>query len=259
MSKPASSSREEAIGGLYSVAPEEFVAARDELAKRLRADGESSAAAEVRKLRKPSVSAWALNVAATEKPNLVARLIEAGERLVAAQHEAVEEGDVGELREATNAQHEAIEAMLEQVRAALRSQDRDRDPFVTRTRDTLRAVATDEALRREFEAARITTDHEPIGFGSAAAARPKKTKRKQPSPAKRRAAQDKVKSAERALESNAKRVRRARERLERAEAALTEAREGLDSAERDQAEKERELDAARSDLGDWGPSYSSRE
>jgi hypothetical protein len=249
MSKSASSPREDEIGGLYSVAPEEFVATRNELAKRLRDEGDSRAAAEVRKLKKPSVSAWALNAAATEKPDLAARLIEAGERLVTAQREAVEEGDVGELREATNAQHEAIEAILEQAREALRSQDRDRDPFLSRARDTLRAVATDEALRREFEAARITTDHEPIGFGSAAAAaRPGKAKKGEPSPAKRREAQSKVRSAERALESSAKSVRRERERVERAEEALAEAREKLEGAERDHAEKERGLDAVRSDL-----------
>ena len=43
---------------LADVPPEEFVAARDARAKQLKADGKAKDAAEVKKLRKPTVTRW---------------------------------------------------------------------------------------------------------------------------------------------------------------------------------------------------------
>src|SRR2546430_7875376 len=43
---------------LADVPPEEFVAARDAWAKQLKADGKATQAAEVKKLRKPTVTRW---------------------------------------------------------------------------------------------------------------------------------------------------------------------------------------------------------
>ena len=43
---------------LADVPPEEFVGARDALAKQLKADGKATEAAEVKKLRKPTVTRW---------------------------------------------------------------------------------------------------------------------------------------------------------------------------------------------------------
>ena len=49
---------------LYGLPLDEFTAERDAVAKRLRADGEREEAARIKKLRKPSVPAWAVNQAA---------------------------------------------------------------------------------------------------------------------------------------------------------------------------------------------------
>ncbi|MGH9179173.1 MAG: hypothetical protein ACRD0N_11565 [Acidimicrobiales bacterium] len=43
---------------LYALDPEEFTAARNELAKQLRAEGRRDHATAVGKLRRPSVTAW---------------------------------------------------------------------------------------------------------------------------------------------------------------------------------------------------------
>ncbi len=58
---------------LYSAPPEQFVAERNALAKRLADDGDSAGAARVKKLKKPSVPAWAVNRAAREAPGGSAR------------------------------------------------------------------------------------------------------------------------------------------------------------------------------------------
>src|ERR687892_248895 len=49
------------IAALYRLPVAEFVAARDQLAKRLRSAGDREAARRVAALRRPSVSVWAAN------------------------------------------------------------------------------------------------------------------------------------------------------------------------------------------------------
>lgn len=61
--------------------PAEFVAARDALARRLRAEGDRERAAEVRRLRRPSVALWALNGLADVAPDRVAEVVRAGQGL----------------------------------------------------------------------------------------------------------------------------------------------------------------------------------
>src|SRR4051812_17139068 len=56
------------IDELYTVDPSEFVARRNALAKELRAAGDRDAAAEVSKLRRPTVVAAALNQLARRNP-----------------------------------------------------------------------------------------------------------------------------------------------------------------------------------------------
>ena len=77
--------RSEAIDRLYGLPLDEFTAERDELAARLRKEGDRDAAADVKRLRKPSVAAWALNRVQRNDPKQVQALIEAGKRLRDAQ------------------------------------------------------------------------------------------------------------------------------------------------------------------------------
>ena len=52
----------DAVRELFTLPPEEFVAARDRLAAELKEAGKADEAAEVKRLRRPSVVAWAVNV-----------------------------------------------------------------------------------------------------------------------------------------------------------------------------------------------------
>jgi hypothetical protein len=49
------------VDRLYSLQIEEFVAARNELSRRLKNEGDTSAADEVEQLVKPNVAAWTIN------------------------------------------------------------------------------------------------------------------------------------------------------------------------------------------------------
>jgi hypothetical protein len=101
---------------LFGLAPEEFVAARDELARRLKREGDAEAAARVKALRRPPVSAWAVNRLAREQGPALAPLLAAGERLRAATQAALAGEGAAELRAAAKAEREAVAGL---VRAAL--------------------------------------------------------------------------------------------------------------------------------------------
>lgn len=67
---------------LYALAPEEFTAARDAAAKR---SGDKDARAALKALRRPTVSAWLVNLLARTQPDLLHQLLELGPELAEAQ------------------------------------------------------------------------------------------------------------------------------------------------------------------------------
>jgi len=92
----------EAARELYALPPEEFTAARDRLAGELKESGKADEAAAIKKLRKPSVVAWAVNAAARARPEEVEALREAGQALRRAQRKALSGGGGDDLRRATD-------------------------------------------------------------------------------------------------------------------------------------------------------------
>jgi hypothetical protein len=150
-----------AAAELYALDPSEFVAARDELAKRLRSTGQRDAAKEVAKLRRPSASAWALNKLARERPELVSSALEAGARLRQAT-EAALAGDAGSLRPATAAERAATEAAADGAVRHLGPRGAD---LRERVLATLRAAILDEDLAGRLRRGVVTTDAEASGFG----------------------------------------------------------------------------------------------
>src|SRR5918994_506159 len=93
---------------LADVSPEEFVAERDALAKRLKADGKSAEAADVKKLRKPTVTRWAADQVLRNHAADVEALRRALGKVAAAQEAAITRGDRGALADATAQRRDAI-------------------------------------------------------------------------------------------------------------------------------------------------------
>ena len=255
------------VGRLYSLGLDEFIAERDAAAKRAREDGDRDAAKRIKALRKPSVPAAAINRAVRADESAAEGLIAAGERLEAAQSEALAGGDADTLREAIAAHSEAVEALMETVAREL--DGAGGSAAIDRARETLRAAAGDEELRGELAAGTLVRDREGVGFGGGGAVgevtrRPsrkrteakrvtkakdaapaKRSRRKGPTAADRKRAQAAVRRAERSLESAAKRLKDAERRLERARRGLAEAEEEREDAAREQGEREAELAEAR--------------
>ena len=70
---------------LYALTPADFTAARDERARQARAAGEREAAAEIKKLTRPTASAWAVNQLVRAAPPELTRLYSVAEALGEAQ------------------------------------------------------------------------------------------------------------------------------------------------------------------------------
>lgn len=234
---------EREIDRLYGLPLDEFTAARDELARELRGDGRRAEADEVRALRKPTAAAWAVNQGVRADGKAATRLARAGDGLTGASGKA--------LRDAMAEQADAVEGMVRAARDAAGRGTLSR-ASIDRVRETLRAVATDDELRAQFEAGRVLRDHQAVGFGSIEAlpaTGAARSRRKRPRGAGRKRAEEAVKRATRDLDAAVKAVARERKRLEHARDALGEAQSAVDRAEERRRSAERALRDAEATLG----------
>jgi hypothetical protein len=158
---------EQEVDRLFGLGPESFVAARNEAARRLKKAGDAAAAARITALRRPSLSAWAVNQLARARGPQVEELLEAGRRLRAAHQEAVAGGGAAALRAATRAEREAVAGL---VAAAVEVLESAGHATTEATRDrvaaTLHAAAADPAAAELVRRGRLTHDLDPAGFGT---------------------------------------------------------------------------------------------
>lgn len=157
---------DEELDRLYGLPLKEFVPERNALVRRLEAAGAREQAAEVKKLGKPSVSAWAINQLVRRRRDLVLDLIAAVDRLRAAQVGALEgKEDAPSLSEATKDERAALARIEDAAPAIL-----DEAGYVAsratveRALRSLRAAASDPEGRPRLEQGRLTGDYEPAGF-----------------------------------------------------------------------------------------------
>src|SRR5215216_183916 len=158
-----------ALAALYQLPLEQFVATRDQLARRLRAAGDRVTARQVAGLRRPPVSAWAANQLAHAAPNAVAELLEAGAALRRAQQDALagQPGAARQLRTATAHLRAAITRLSARAETLLiRAGHAASDATLARLAATLQAAATgDAATRAALAQGRLPGALDPAGFG----------------------------------------------------------------------------------------------
>ncbi len=80
---------EREIDRLFALPLDEFTSSRNALARRLKGEGETEGAEQVRSLAKPSVPAWTINQLARREKAMVKALLDAGARLRKAQERAL--------------------------------------------------------------------------------------------------------------------------------------------------------------------------
>jgi hypothetical protein len=217
---------------LYGLPLEEFTRARDELARELRKAGKREAADEVKALRKPSVSAWAVNQLARRHPQELKGLVQAGEALRKAQRAAVTRGDSAGLRDAQRAHRERLEELLATARHDLGTGGQT----LQRVAQTLRAASVEKEASKALAAGTLTEDVSQSGFGGVLVPVPSGQ-----APARRAAPKPKAAPKARAKarlkpkpprkpkpDPNAAKRRRLREQLEKARVRVAELEARLD-------------------------------
>jgi hypothetical protein len=254
------------IDRLYGVPLDEFIADRDELAKRLRRDGDREAADRIKKLRKPSAGAWALNQAVRRRRKETDALLAAGERLREAHEALLGGGDPAALREAMQEERALASALADCAEAIASETGKSGPALRERVRSTLHAAAVDVDAREELAAGRFVREREAAGLGPLGAApvlpakgRTKRerapakggkrastatggaaaTRQRPAAPTKEPSAAEREKAAE----------RERRERVAEAERGVEEARAALEEAEAAHSDAAGELQAAREAVG----------
>jgi hypothetical protein len=160
---------ERELDDLFGLPAGDFTAARNDLAKRLKAAGETDQAENVRSLAKPTVPAWAVNQLARTEKSKVRRLLDAGEKMRAAHERALSDRAGEDFRKATEAERALVQELTDDARALLDDAGSPAsDQVVKRISETLRAASTDEEARELLEAGRLTKELEPAGFGALA-------------------------------------------------------------------------------------------
>jgi hypothetical protein len=260
------------LDGLFTTAPEEFVARRDAMARAWRKDGRRDEAAAVAGLRRPSLGQWALDVVARRQPELVASFVEA----VAAVEQA---GAGSPLRERLDAVRLAESALVAAATEVLGDRRTRAGGSKADLLALLREIAVSSELRQALADGRLhggsATDDDTAGDipglvgGGPAGERPapKVTTEPQRAPGRKhqpsradaaeqeRAAKEAA-AEERAAERRAEQRRAAAQReVDRAEAEVAKADEAVSRAEarladaRRVAERRQEsLDQARARL-----------
>jgi hypothetical protein len=157
---------EKELDRLFGLPLAEFTSARNELARRLEAAGDTDAAAQVRALAKPSVPAWAINQLSRREPKAVRTLLEAGDALRKAQRRLLRRaGTADSLRAAVATEREAIQDLQHRARTLLESAGRPANPaMLERIARTLQAAAVDEQGRLSLKAGRLIGELGPAGF-----------------------------------------------------------------------------------------------
>jgi hypothetical protein len=229
------------VDRLYGLPLEDFTAARNVLAGELETAGETDAAAEVKALPKPSLSAWTVNQLARRERMQVRALVTAAGQARTAQAGLLGGGGQEGLQQAVERQREVVDALVASARALLEASGHPAtQTTLDRVRGTLTAVAADEEGQRLVEKGRLSADLDPSGFGPVAPGVPaggRARKGKRPSPGSQ--AIEKARLEVEQLRAEAaelkERVGRSRSEARRAERAAEAARK---AAAKDEAELE---------------------
>lgn len=153
---------DDVVDELYVLAPGDFVGRRDELAKAARAGGDKTLAAAARRLKRPTTSAWALNLLSRQEPDLVEQLLELGEALRQAQSGL----DGTALRELDTQRRAVVGALARRAGALAAQHGHDLDPELTRqVEQSLGAALADPDMRAAVTSGQLVKPVSVVGFG----------------------------------------------------------------------------------------------
>jgi hypothetical protein len=225
---------------LYGLPLNEFTPARDELAKRLRAQGQRGIADQVKSLRKATVGAWLSNQLARERQLDVQRLVKAGESLSKAQINAASGASTEAFADARREEQRALERLAQAAREIAGREDASASA-VERATQTLRAAVLSEDGRELLRRGRLTEDLQPPGFEALAGLAGGGSPRRPQAPSRREGAVER--------DERQQAVREARERLRRLRAEERELTKRAGAVEKQAGRAEKEAAERREQAG----------
>ncbi len=152
----------EVAGELYALTPAEFTAARDARAREARQAGQRDDAAAIKKLARPTTSAWLVNQLSRQAPEQLRRLIAVAEALEEAQRTLAG----GRLRELSGQRRGVINDLLPcAADIASRAGQPASTVVMGEVRATLEAALADAAARAAVHAGRLTKPLAYAGLG----------------------------------------------------------------------------------------------
>lgn len=246
MSEELDGAWEVRIDELFALPASEFVAAREALARELRAAGNQDVAGEIHALRRPTVVAWAINQVARTHASRVAELVAAGGAVQDAQLQAAD-GVHTDLRAASR-QRRALLDELTEAAASLTDNPSGQRAAIEATLDR---ASIDAELQPVLLAGRLTKELPPatrFEFGDPTAAAPARpTPRRTPKPARDDLA---IRRARQAFEQARIRAEAAEAEARDATEAVDDAQQELETATRRVADLQDALEDARAELVD---------
>ena len=152
----------EAMQDLYAVGPDEFMATRSRLVAEAKAASDRTAAAEIGRLRKPSLAAWAVNLTAREAEDVVADLVDLGERMRSAQSRL----DAAALTGMRKERDATVEVYVRAATRAVSDAGRSLSPAAQQeVRATAIAALADEQASAAVTSGQLTRSLSYSGFG----------------------------------------------------------------------------------------------
>jgi hypothetical protein len=152
----------EVAAELYGLPPGDFIAARDEQARVARTAGRRDDATEIRKLARPTTSAWLVNQLSRATPEALGRLFDVAGALAEAQRTL--DGD--RLRELSGARRQVVAELLPVAAAVAARAGQAASPAVLEeVRATLEAAMADADARDAVRSGRLTRALAYAGLG----------------------------------------------------------------------------------------------
>src|SRR4051794_37968041 len=156
---------ERAADELYSLRPDDFSAARDARVRDARSEGNAGLARELAKLRKPTLSAWLINLLWRDQREVMEQLFELASELSQAQARAAG----GELRELMAQRRQLERALLLRGKQLVQEAGGSVSDAVEReAQETLSAALADADVADEVRSGRLVKPATFAGFGGPA-------------------------------------------------------------------------------------------
>ena len=232
---------EDVADELYGLWPGEFIATRNARAKELAGAGAPADAAEVRKLAKPSQSAWLANMLVREHPDTVDELLGL-RRIAASPHDDAR----ARMRALSERRRTLVADLVARAGAIARRAGHPMSVAAERELETtLEAAVADDSAADTIRRGRATVALTHVGFGdldlSSAPPRP-------PSPRSGRAPWRDAKAKTRAEQRAVEKRQAALAVVDAADEAATQARARRDTARRQRRDAADQLQRAERDL-----------